>query len=309
MTKTKAPANGKPKTRGMRKNWELFFVALPFMIMLIMFSYVPLAGWIISFFEYKPGRALFDCNFVGLKYFKYFLTDRDVLRVLKNTLVFSGIGYLLSPLPVLFAIGLNEISCTRFKKIAQTMTTLPHFISMIIVYALAFAMFSGEGVINTVLANLGSSAKIDWLTNKKIVYLFQTCISQWKGLGWSSIIYIAAISGIEQDQYEAAAIDGAGRFRQALHITIPGIMPTFLVLFLMAIANFMSTGFEQYYVFQNSMVYSKIEVLDLYVYKQGLKLFDYSYSTAIGIMKSIISIVLLFVANALARRVRGTNIF
>lgn len=309
MTKTKAPAPGKPKTKGIKKNWELFFVALPFMIMLIMFSYVPLAGWIISFFEYKPGRALFDCNFVGLKYFKYFLTDRDVLRVLKNTLIFSGIGYILSPVPMLFAMGLNELSCTRFKKVAQTMTTLPHFISMIIVYALAFAMFSNEGVVNTVLEGMGSATRINWLSNKKIVYLFQTCVSQWKGLGWSSIIYIAAIAGIEQEQYEAAAIDGAGRFRQALHITLPGLMPTFLVLFLMAIAHFMSTGFEQYFVFQNSMVASKIEVLDLYIYKQGLKLFDYSYSTAVGIIKSIVSIVLLFLANYLARRVRGTNIF
>ena len=304
MTNTTA----KPKKKG-RKNWELFFVAIPFMIMVVMFSYVPLAGWIISFFEYKPGRPLFDCAFVGFKYFKLFLTDRDVYRVLKNTLIFSGIGYLISPLPMLFAMGLNEIYCTRFKKFAQTMTTLPHFISMVIVYALAFAMFSTDGVVNTVLRSLGSSAQISWLTNKKIVYLFQTCISQWKGLGWSAIIYIAAIAGIEQEQYEAAAIDGAGRFRQALHITLPGLMPTFLVLFLLSIAHFMGTGFQQYFIFQNSMVASKIEVLDLYIYKQGLKLFDYSYSTAIGIIKSVISIVLLFFANYLARRVRGSNIF
>ena len=305
MTNTTA----KPAKRKGRKNWELFFVALPFMIMVIMFSYVPLAGWIISFFEYKAGRPLFDCTYVGLKYFKLFLTDRNVGRVLTNTLIFSGIGYLLSPLPMLFAMGLNEIYCTRFKKIAQTMTTLPHFISMVIVYALAFAMFSNDGVINSVLRSVGATKAIDWLTNKKIVYIFQTCISQWKGLGWSAIIYIAAIAGIEQEQYEAAAIDGAGRFRQALHITLPGLMPTFLVLFLLSVANFMSTGFQQYFIFQNSMVANKIEVLDLYIYKQGLKLFDYSYSTAIGIIKSIISVVLLFFANYLARKVRGTNIF
>lgn len=307
MTKPTAIA-AKPKKKG-RKNWELFFFALPFMIMVLLFSYAPLAGWIISLFEYKAGRALFDCNFVGLKYFKMFLTDRDMLRVLKNTLIFSGIGYLLSPLPMIFAMGLNEISSTKFKKFAQTMTTLPHFISMIIVYSLAFALFSTDGVINSLLKDMGATARVDWLTNKKIVYLFQTCISQWKGLGWSAIIYIAAIAGIDQEQYEAAAIDGAGRFRQAIHITIPGIMPTFLVLFLLSVAHFVSTGFEQYYVFQNSMVYSQIEVLDLYIYKLGLKLFDYSYSTAVGIIKSCISIVLLFLANYLARKVRGTNIF
>ncbi|MEA4824523.1 MAG: ABC transporter permease subunit [Clostridiaceae bacterium] len=297
------------KKKKKRKNWELFFIALPFMIMVIMFAYVPLAGWVISFFEYKPGRALFDCTFVGWKYFKMFLTDRDVYRVLKNTVIFSGIGYLLSPLPMVFALCLNEIGSTRFKKIAQTTTTMPYFISIIIVYSLAFAMFSTEGVVNSVLASLGTGSSVNWLNNKKIVYIFQTCVSQWKGLGWSSIIYIAAIAGIDQEQYEAAAIDGAGRFRQAIHITLPGIMPTFLVLFLLSIANFMSTGFQQYYVFQNSIVYSKIEVLDLYIYKMGLKLFDYSYSTAVGIIKSILSIILLFAANALARKVRGSNIF
>ena len=309
MAQTAATPVNSVKKRKKRKNWELFFIALPFMIMVIMFSYVPLAGWIISFFDYKPGRPLFDCTFVGWKYFKMFLTDRDVYRVLKNTLIFSGIGYLLSPLPMLFALCLNEIRCTRFKKVAQTTTTMPYFISMIIVYSLAFAMFSTDGVVNSVLTSLGTGKTINWLTNKKIVYLFQTCITQWKGLGWSSIIYIAAIAGIDQEQYEAAAIDGAGRFRQALHITLPGIMPTFLVLFLLSIANFMSTGFQQYYVFQNSMVYSKIEVLDVYIYKMGLKLFDYSYSTAIGIIKSILSVLLLFVANFLARKVRGSNIF
>lgn len=292
-----------------RQNWELFFIALPFMIMVILFSYVPLAGWIISLFEYKPGRPLFDCTYVGFKYFRMFLKDRDVYRVLLNTVIFSGIGYLLSPLPMLFALGLNEITNFRFKKVAQTTTTMPYFISIIIVYSLAFAMFSTDGVVNSVLADLGTGKSINWLINKKIVYVFQTLITQWKNLGWSAIIYIAAIAGIDQEQYEAAQIDGAGRLRCAMHITIPGIMPTFLVLFLLSIANFVNTGFQQYYVFQNSMVISKIEVLDLYIYKMGLKLFDYSYATAVGIVKSIISVLLLFTANYLAKRVRGTSFF
>ncbi|MGI6337015.1 MAG: sugar ABC transporter permease [Clostridiales bacterium] len=305
---TQPPAASKLPGKKKRKNWELFIIALPLMILVLMFSYVPLCGWIISLFEYKPGRALFDCRYVGLKYFQMFLTDRDVYRVLKNTVIFSGIGYLLSPLPMLFALGLNEIGNARFKKVAQTTTTLPYFISMIIVYSLAFAMFSSDGVLNTVLKSLGGAGNTNLLMNKKIVYLFQTCITQWKNLGWNAIIYIAAIAGIDQEQYEAAMIDGAGRFRCALHITLPGIMPTFLVLFLLSIAHFVSTGFEQYFVFKNPIVASKIEVLDLYIYNMGLKLFDYSYSTAVGIIKSAISVVLLFAANTLAKRVRGTAI-
>ena len=292
-----------------QKNWELFFIAVPLMILVILFSYVPLGGWIISLFEYRPGKALFDCKFVGLKFFTMFLTDRDVLRVMTNTIIFSGIGFLLSPLPMIFAICINEIGFIKFKKLSQTITTLPHFISIIIVYSISFAMFSSEGLFNSLLISYGLNYRIDYLTNKNLVYIFQTFISNWKGLGWSAIIYIAAISGVDQELYEAAKIDGAGRMRSVWHITIPGILPTYIVLLLLSVANFINTGFEQYFVFQNAMVYSKIEVLDLYIYRMGLKLFDYSYATAVGILKSFVSIILLTIANLLAKRVRGASIF
>ncbi|NLD87052.1 MAG: sugar ABC transporter permease [Clostridiales bacterium] len=279
------------------------------MIMVFMFSYVPICGWIISFYEYRTGVPLFENEFVGFKYFKLFFTDKQVLRVIKNTLIFSGIGYALAPLPMVFAILLNEIKSTRFRKIAQTITTLPNFISWVIVYALAFALFSTDGVVNEVLKMFGSDKVTNLLTNKDIVYLFQTIISQWKGLGWGSIIYIAAIAGIDQELYEAAAIDGAGRFGSAIHITLPGLMPTFITLLILSISNLINTGFQQYFVFKNSVVYDKLEVLDLYIYKQGLQIFDYSYSTAVGMIKSVISIVMLTIANIVAKRVRGNSIF
>jgi len=298
------------KRAGLRKkNWELFFAALPLMLLVILFFYVPLGGWIISVFEYRPGRALFSSTFIGFKYFKMFLTDRAVIRVLLNTVIFSGIGILLSPLPMVFAIGLNEIRVNRLKKIFQTMTTLPNFISVIIVYSLAFAMFSSEGLFNSILVSRGSDPTVNFLSNKDIVYIFQTFVSQWRYIGWNAIIYMAAIAGIDQELYEAARIDGAGRLRCAWNITVPGVMPTYIVLFLLSVANFVNTGFEQYFVFQNPVVYNQIEVLDLYIYKMGLKLFDYSYATAVGILKSFVSIALLTMANVIAKQVRGTSIF
>ena len=309
MSDTSPGAAMKHAGRLRRKNWELFFAALPLMFLVLVFSYVPLGGWVISLFEYRPGKALLDCQFIGLKYFKMFLTDRDVLRVLTNTVIFSGIGFLLSPLPMVFAICLNEIGVSRFKKVFQTMTTLPNFISMIIVYSLAFAMFSSEGLFNSLFALRGAGFQVDLLTNKDLVYVFQTFITNWKNLGWSAIIYIAAIAGIDQELYEAAQIDGAGRMRCTWHITVPGVMPTFIVLLLISTANFINTGFQQYFVFQNPVVYNRIEVLDLYIYKMGLKLGDYPYATAVGILKSMVSIALLTMANLLAKRLRGSSIF
>jgi ABC-type polysaccharide transport system permease subunit len=291
-----------------KKNWSLFFIALPFMLLLIMFQYVPIAGWVISFFDYKPGRPLTAESFIGLKYFKIIFTDIDILSALKNTLTFTGIGYLLSPLPMIVAILLNEISNKRFRKTAQTLTTLPHFIGWVIVYSLAYAIFSSEGIVNTILSQLGVDSQTSMLTNKDAVYAFQTCIRQWKHLGWDTIIYVAAISGIDQELYEAASIDGAGRFKRALHITIPSLLPTFIVLFIIGIGNFVNTGYEQYYIFKNPIVANNIEVLDLYIYRMGLQLQDYSYATAVGMVKSLISIVMVLSVNKLAKRIRGSAI-
>lgn len=290
-----------------KKSWQLFFLLLPLLVLVVMFCYVPLAGWVLSLFEYKPGYSLSHCEFVGLKFFKMILTKSATKRVLKNTLIFSSLDFLMLPLPMLLAILLNEIESNRFRKLAQVVTTLPHFISWVIVYSLAFALFSSEGLLNQLLSAIGSPTQ-NVLMNRKAVYWFQTLVSIWKGLGWSSIIYIAAIAGIDQELYEAATVDGAGRFRCALHVTLPGLMSTFIVLMLLKVSNFINSGIDQYYVFQNNIISNNIEVLDLYVYTVGLKKQDYSYAIAAGIMKSFISIALLFIANTTAKKVRGESI-
>ena len=300
-----APISLKPKKR--KKQWNLFFLALPLIIVVFLFSYVPLMGWVLALFEYKPGYAIWDCEFVGLKYFQILLTNANTSRVMKNTLIFSLLGFACLPLPMLLAILLNEINSTRFRKAAQVITTLPHFISWVIVYSVFFSIFSTEGMLNQVLRMMGMKRQ-SVLTDRDAVYWFQTLITQWKGVGWGSIIYIAAIAGIDQELYEAAYVDGAGRFRCALSITLPSLMPTFVVMMLLNISNFVNTGMDQYYQFKNNIIYNKIEVLDLFVYRLGLQQGDYSYAIAVGILKSVISISLLFIANTTAKKVRGNSI-
>ena len=303
--------NRKRKSKAsLKRGYQLLLMAVPLMLIVLLFNYMPLCGWIYAFFDYKPGVPLFQNDFVGLKYFRLFLTDPiDMMRVMKNTVVFALIGYALSPLPMVFAILLNEVRSTRYKRLVQTVTTIPNFVSWIIVFSLAFSIFSSDGLLNDLLRKLGlTKAPTMVMSDANSVYWFQTVLSQWKGLGWSAVIYLAAITGIEQDLYEAAAIDGANRFQSAIHITVPGLMPTFLVLFILSIGNFVNVGFEQYFVFKNPATSVNIEVLDLYVYRIGMSNHDYSYGVAIGIMKSFISIVLIFIANKIAKKVRGTSI-
>ena len=312
MTATTGAQRTTTKRKKNRKRYQLLLMALPLMALVFLFSYVPLFGWAYAFFDYKPGMALFDTKFVGFYHFKQFLTDRwDMYRVMRNTLIMALLNYIVCPLPMIFAILLNTVRHTWYKKTVQTLTTFPHFISWIIIYSLAFQLFSSEGLITDLLGRLGIIKKgYNILSDANAVYWFQTAIGQWKGLGWSSIIYMAAIAGIDQELYEAAAIDGANRFQSTLHITVPGLIPTFIVLLLLGVGNFMNVGFDQYYVFKNAGNSDTIEVLDIYVYRIGMQNFKYSYAIAIGIMKSVVSIVLLFSANAISKLTRdGQSIF
>ena len=301
MSKNRAVAMTKP-----RKDYKLLYFALPFMIIVFLFNYVPIFGWIYAFFYYVPGVKLKDSEFVGLEYFKLIFTDANVWRALKNTFVFAIISILFSPLPMLFAILLNEVKNGPVRKIIQTFTTLPNFISWVIIFSLAFTLFSSDGLVTTILLKLGVGTEgQNLIGDGNAVYIFQSLLGLWKGLGWSSIIYLAAIAGIDQEQYEAARVDGAGYFRCAIHITLPAMVGTFVVLFILNIGNFLNTGYEQYLLFKNSMTADNIEVLDLYAYRIGLENLDYSYGVAISIIKSVVSVVLVTFANVVAKKTRG----
>lgn len=306
----------KKKTRLIDQGgFRLWLLSVPFLILIFLFSYLPLYGWIYALFDYKPGRALLDCEFVGLENFTRMFADKyafqDIVRVLKNTLGMSLIGIVTSGLPMIFAVFLAEIKNKPYRKAVQTLTTIPNFISWVLVYSVAYAMFSvNDGFVNRLLIELGVIDEgINFLASDDHVWLSMWLWGTWKGLGWSAIMYIAALTGIDQSQYEAAAVDGAGRMQKILHITIPGLLPTYFVLLLLSIANLVNNGMEQYFVFQNAMNKEYIEVLDLYVYNQGMIGINYSYSTAVSILKSIVSVTLLFVANLGSKLTRGESIF
>lgn len=298
-----------------QSGFRLFLLILPLLGLVFVFSYMPLYGWLYAFFNYKPGRDLFSCEFVGLDNFKMMFADsyavKNILRVMKNTFGMSFLGILTSILPMGFAILLSEIRNKPFRKFVQTSVTIPNFISWVLVYSIAYVMFSvNDGFVNRMLVNLGILEQgVNFLASPDHVWLSMTAWGLWKGLGWNAIMYIAALTCIDDELYEAAKIDGAGRFQLIKHITVPGLLPTFFVLLILSIANLLNNGMEQYYIFQNAMNKESIEVLDLYVYNQGMVGYNYSFSTAVSMLKSVVSIVLLFFANTTSRLVRGESVF
>ena len=299
------------------KKYRLFLMMLPFLVSVFLFSYLPLAGWRYAFYNYKFGKPWSQQEFVGFKWFAEMFTNSghfaNIVRVMKNTLGMSLLGLAFSWLPMFFAIFLNEINSVRFRKFVQIFTTLPNFISWALVFSFAMAMFSMEtGIFSKFMMAIGAiDQPVAWLNSGDHIWLKMWAWGTWKGLGWSSIMYLAAIAGIDQEMYEAAKVDGANRWNVIRHITLPSLLPTFFVLLLLSISNIINNGMEQYLVFQNAMNKSTIEVLDLYVYNITIASGGttmYSFGTAIGILKTIVSVTLLFTANFASKKLRGESI-
>lgn len=293
------------------RSYKEFLYILPFLIIVALFSYFPLYGWIYAFHDYRPPYPITSETWVGLKWFATIVNNpvrlENILRVLRNTFAMSGISLLFSWFPMVFAVFLNEIQCKPFKKFVQTVTTLPNFISWVLVYALAFSLFSTSGAVNSVLMELGLVDKpIAFLKSSEHIWFKMWLWLTWKNAGWAAIMYLAAISGIDDQMIEAAKVDGATRMQIIWHITIPSLLPTYFVIVMLNLANFLSNGMEQYFVFQNAFNQDYIEVLDLYVYNMSISGTGmYPLSTAISILKSLVSVVLLFVTNTVSKLVRG----
>jgi len=308
----------RPKRKNLSINFKdtntrvLLLMALPCVVLLFAFQFVPIFGWVYAFFRYKPGTPLFKSEFVGLSNFTRIFSGAniEIITVLKNTLVFSFLGLLLSPLPMIFAIVMSEFKLPRFQKLIQVTITFPNFLSMIIIYSFCMILFSvDDGIINNLFLKIGLiSERQNFLADEGIVYFLQTFLTTWKNVGFTTIIYFAAIAGIDPELYDAAAVDGANFFQRMWHIKVPGLLPTFLVLLLLAIGNMLNNGFEQFFVFYNAGIHNKIQVLDLYVYKIGMERGNYSLSTAVGIFKTFVSVILLFSANFISKRIAGRAI-
>lgn len=296
-----------------RESFKLFLMIVPFLILVFLFSYFPLHGWIYALYDYRAPLKLSQCEFVGLKWFKSLFSNptqvSQLINVLKNTFAMSLLGIATSFLPVLFAVFLNEVKCKPFKNAVQTLTTIPNFISWTLVYSIAFCLFSTTGMLNTVLQEWGwISEPLKILDSGEHVWLQMLLWSTWKGLGWGAIMYLAAIAGIDQEMYDAAKVDGAGRWQIIKNITIPSLMPTYFVMLMLSVANFLNNGMDQYYVFQNSFNRESIQVLDLYVYNIGMTGRSMSLATAVGIMKSLVSVTLLMIVNFVSKKTRGESI-
>jgi len=294
-----------------KKYLKLLLLLFPFMAYVGLFSYFPLFGWSYAFLRFNPALKISKMQFVGLDNFSALFRFTGALQtVLTNTFAISGLSLLTTVLPVIFAILISMVPSKKYAKFVQSVTTIPNFISWVLVYSLFFSLFAPEsGVVNQLLIRLGLvSVPTDPLGDVNNAWFVQTGVGIWKNLGWGAIIYLAAIAGIDQELYESAAIDGANRFQSTIHITLPGLANTYFVLLLLAISNILSNGFEQYWVFQNPMTVPKLEVFDTYVYRLAMVNNQYAFSTAMSIMRTIVSVTLLFSANRLSKRVRGESI-
>ena len=293
------------------RSYKEFLMILPFLAVVAIFSYFPLYGWVYAFHDYRPPFPITKDTFVGLKWFETIISNptrtKNIIRVLRNTFAMSGISLAFSWFPMVFAIFLNEIKCEPYKKFVQTVTTLPNFISWVLVYSIAFNLFGSFGAVNTVLQNLGIiDTPIAFMKSSDHVWFTQWLWLTWKNAGWAAIMYLAAITGIDEEMLEAARVDGTTRMKIIWHITIPCILPTYFVIVMLNLANFLSNGMEQYYVFQNAFNTKYIEVLDLYVYNMAMSSTGaYPLSTAISILKSVVSVALLVISNTASKLIRG----
>ncbi|MDR3284129.1 MAG: ABC transporter permease subunit [Treponema sp.] len=282
----------------------LLLLSLPFVIWLIIFKYIPLTGWTMAFQDYKPHLGFFAQKWVGFKHFADLFKAPLFYQALRNTLGMSILGLVFGfTASIAFAILLNELRTLRFKRFTQTVSYLPHFVSWVIVANIVTSLLSPSGSINELLTRWGLVRQpVNFMTKPDLFWWIVVFSDIWKETGWNAIIYLAAMTGIDRQIYEAAEIDGANRLQKICYVTLPGIRPTIIILLIMSIGNIINTGFEKQFLLGNTVVAAKALVLDKYALDFGIGLFRYSFGTAIGIFKSVVSIILLFCANSLAQK-------
>lgn len=295
-----------------KKQKSLIFMSIPFVIYVIIFCYAPLVGWLMAFQKFNPAKSILDQTWVGLDQFKFLFSDDNFIKILRNTLCMSIINLTLSFVcSILFALLLNEVKNVLFKKFTQTVSYLPHFLSWIIVTGIVSEVLSpSTGIINELLQSCHLiSQPINFFADTKYFWGIVGITNVWKEVGWGSIIYLASITAINPDLYEAAEIDGAGRIQKILHVTLPGIKSTICILLIMNVGNILNAGFEIQYLLGNGLVQSVSETIDIFVLKYGIGLNNYSLATAAGIFKSIVSVVLIFIANKIAKAAGEERLF
>ncbi|OUP81411.1 sugar ABC transporter permease [Lachnoclostridium sp. An169] len=295
--------------RSMRSQSMYHMMMLPGMIFVLIFSYVPMFGIIMAFQDYVPAKGILGSEFVGLKHFKYMFSLPDIWQILTNTVVIAvGKIILGTVMAIAFAILLNEIRVRFFKKTVQTIVYLPHFLSWVVLAAVVINMVNLDGPVNHIIQMLGFD-KVNFLGSNTWFRPMIIVTDVWKEFGYNSIVYLAAITAIDPGLHEAAAIDGANWWKRVWHITLPGMLPIILLMAAMSLTSILSAGFDQIYNLYSPMVYQTGDVLDTYVYRMGLISRQYSFSTAVGLLRSAVGMVLMLAANGLAKKFTDRKIF
>lgn len=300
---------GKRLLNNIRMHPWLYVMIIPALAYFAVFHYAPMYGVIIAFQDYKPIKGIWGSNWVGLKHFMTFVKGPFFWRLIRNTLSIN-IGMLIFgfPLPIIFALMLNEVRSSGFRKVVQTVTYMPHFVSSVVVCGLMVIFCRSDGLLTLVLSNFGLP-KSNLLTYKEYFQPLYIAMNIWQELGWDSIIYFAALTGVDAALYEAARVDGAGRWRQMWHVTLPGIAPTIVILLILRIGNLLSLGWDRLILMYNDMVMETADVISTYVYRTGLVQVQYSYAAAVGLMNSLVNVVLLVSANAISRKVSDSSLW
>ncbi|WP_232510277.1 ABC transporter permease [Paenibacillus crassostreae] len=308
------PTPSSPKRKWWRKLYtqrHIQTMALLGVVWMIIFNYIPMYGIIIAFKDYDIIRTISEAPWVGFEYFREFLEDDNLMNVIRNTIGISLIKLFIGfPLPIIFALFLNELRSVKFKKFVQTISYLPHFLSWVVLGGILATWLADVGIINNILLWLNIiDQPITYLAEPKYFWTIIITSDLWKELGWSAIIYLAAISSVSPEMYEAATIDGAGRFQKMWYITLPSIKSTISILFILAVSGVLNSNFDQILVLRNSLNDSASNVIDYYVYQTGLLSARYSYSAAIGLIKSVIALILLLIANGITKKLNDTSLF
>lgn len=288
--------------RDFQKNRSLYFMIIPVVLFYILFHYKTMYGAIIAFYNYRPARGLEGSKWVGLDHFIYFFKSPFFMRTLKNTLAISLLNLLFAfPAPIVLALLLNEVKNKYFKKTVQTITYLPHFISSVVICGMLSSFCLSTGLFNDIIEIFGGE-RIPLLQGTQYYRTIYIASDIWQTIGWSSIIYLAALSGVDKNLYEAAQLDGANKWKQTWHITIPGILPTIMIQLILRIGTLMSVGYDKTLLIYNPTNYAVSDIISTYNFRMGLELGDWSYATAIGLFNSVVNCILLVMSNKLSKK-------
>lgn len=307
--------NGKPVTfkerviRDFHHNWMLYLMLLPIIAYYLVFKFAPMFGLSIAFMDYKPAKGFLNSPWVGFKHFKNFFTNYYFGRLLRNTIRISVFSLLTFPVPIILALMLNELKSQRFAKWTQTITYMPHFISTVVICGIIVKLTSGNGGITAILHTLFGIEKETLLNNKANFLPIYILSDVWQTIGWNSIIYLSALAGIDQELYDAAKVDGAGRFMQVWYVTIPSLMPTIIIMLILKMGKIFDVGYEKIMLLYNPAIYETADVINTYVYRMGLIDAQYSYSAAVGMFNCVVSFALVTITNKISKKASGSGLW